>query len=132
MMQFTAKQNTACSDASSCAPATCCAASACTADSAAVCKDTAILAVSFSISILVLVSICICVFSIIGLLVLLVLAWGLVNGMLLIMMYKIKNAKSDRIWIPEAACGPDLSGHSKRFCFLQSRFLNSKTAKRTK
>ena len=95
MMQFTAKQNTACSDASSCAPATCCAASACT--------DTAILAVSFSISILVLVSICIRVFPIIGLLVLLVLAWGLVNGMLLIMMYKLKNAKSDRIWIPEAA-----------------------------
>jgi hypothetical protein len=95
MMQFTAKQNTACSDASSCAPATCCAASACTADSAAVCKDTAILAVSFSI--------CIRVFPIIGLLVLLVLAWGLVNGMLLIMMYKLKNAKSDRIWIPEAA-----------------------------
>ena len=94
MMQFTAKQNTACSDASSCAPATCCAASACTADSAAVCKDTAILAVSFSISILVLVSICIRVFPIIGL---------LVNGMLLIMMYKLKNAKSDRIWIPEAA-----------------------------
>ena len=88
MMQFTAKQNTACSDASSCAPATCCAASACTADSAAVCKDTAI---------------CIRVFPIIGLLVLLVLAWGLVNGMLLIMMYKLKNAKSDRIWIPEAA-----------------------------
>ena len=103
MMQFTAKQNTACSDASSCAPATCCAASACTADSAAVCKDTAILAVSFSIFILVLVSICIRVFPIIGLLVLLVLAWGLVNGMLLIMMYKLKNAKSDRIWIPEAA-----------------------------
>ena len=103
MMQFTAKQNTACYDASSCAPATCCAASACTADSAAVCKDTAILAVSFSISILVLVSICIRVFPIIGLLVLLVLAWGLVNGMLLIMMYKLKNAKSDRIWIPEAA-----------------------------
>ena len=100
MMQFTAKKNTACSDASSCAPATCCAASACTADSAAVCKDTAILAVSFSISILVLVSICIRVFPIIGLL---VLAWGLVNGMLLIMMYKLKNAKRDRIWIPEAA-----------------------------
>ena len=58
---------------------------------------------SFSISILVLVSICIRVFPIIGLLVLLVLAWGLVNGMLLIMMYKLKNAKSDRIWIPEAA-----------------------------
>ena len=101
MMQFTAKQNTACSDASSCAPATCCAASACTADSAAFCKDTAILAVSFFI--IILVSICIRVFSIIGLLVLLVLAWGLVNGMLLIMMYKLKNAKSDRIWIPEAA-----------------------------
>ena len=62
-----------------------------------------LLAVSFSISILVLVSICIRVFPIIGLLVLLVLAWGLVNGMLLIMMYKLKNAKSDRIWIPEAA-----------------------------
>ena len=101
MMQFTAKQNTACSDASSCAPATCCAASACTADSAAFCKDTAILAVSFFI--IILVSICIRVFPIIGLLVLLVLAWGLVNGMLLIMMYKLKNAKSDRIWIPEAA-----------------------------
>ena len=103
MMQFMAKQNTACSDASACAPAAC-AASACTADtSAAVCKDTAILAVSFSISILVLVSICIRVFPIIGLLVLLVLAWGLVNGMLLIMMYKLKNTTSDRIWIPEAA-----------------------------
>ena len=96
MMQFTAKQNTACSDASSCAPATCCAASACTADTAVICKDTAILAVSFFIIATVAV-------SIIGLLVLLVLAWGLVNGMLLIMMYKLKNAKSDRIWIPEAA-----------------------------
>ncbi len=102
MMQFTAKQNTACSDASSCAPATCCAASACTADSAAVCKDTAILAVSFSISILMLVSICMRVFSIIGLLVLLVLAWGLVNGMLL-MMNRFTSAKSNSIWIPEAA-----------------------------
>ena len=102
MMQFTAKQNTACSDASSCAPATCCAASACTADSAAVCKDTAILAVSFFISILVLVSICIRVFSSIGLLVLLVLAWGLVNGMLL-MMNNFKRAKGNSIWIPEAA-----------------------------
>ena len=101
MMQFTAKQNTACSDASSCAPATCCAASACTADSAAFCKDTAILAVSFFI--IILVSICLCILGLRGLLVLLVLAWGLVNGMLLIMMYKIKNAKSDRIWIPEAA-----------------------------
>ena len=102
MMQFTAKQNTARSGASSCAPATCCAASACMADSAAVCKDTAILAVSFFISILVLVSICIRVFSIIGLLVLLVLAWGLVNGMLL-MMSKRKSAKGNGIWIPEAA-----------------------------
>ena len=101
MMQFTAKQNTACSDASSCAPATCCAASACTADSAAFCKDTAILAVSFFI--IILVSICLCILGLRGLLVLLVLAWGLVNGMLLIMMYKLKNAKSDRIWIPEAA-----------------------------
>ena len=101
MMQFTAKQNTACSDASSCAPATCCAASACTADSAAFCKDTAILAVSFFI--IILVSICLCILGLRGLLVRLVLAWGLVNGMLLIMMYKFKNAKSDRIWIPEAA-----------------------------
>ena len=101
MMQFTAKQNTACSDASSCAPATCCAASACTADSAAFCKDTAILAVSFFI--IILVSICLCILGLRGLLVRLVLAWGLVNGMLLIMMYKLKNAKSDRIWIPEAA-----------------------------
>ena len=91
MMQFTAKQNTACSDASSCAPATCCAASACTADSAAVCKDTAILAVSFSISILVLVSICLCILGLRGLLVRLVLAWGLV----IIMMHNSKSAKSN-------------------------------------
>ncbi len=66
------------------------------------CKDTAILVVSFSISILVLVSICMRVFSIIGLLVLLVLAWGLVNGMLL-MMNNFKRAKGNSIWIPEAA-----------------------------
>ena len=103
MMQFTAKQNTACSDAFSCAPATCCAASACTADTAVICKDTAILAVSFFIIATVAVSICLSVLGLRGLLVLLVLAWGLVNGMLLIMMYKLKNAKSDRIWIPEAA-----------------------------
>ena len=83
MMQFTAKQNTACSDASSCAPATCCAASACTADSAAVCKDTAILAVGLR-----------------GLLVLLVLAWGLV----IIMMHNSKSAKSNSDTdTPEAA-----------------------------
>ena len=64
--------------------------------------QSAILAVSFFISILVLVSICIRVFSIIGLLVLLVLAWGLVNGMLL-MMNNFKRAKGNSIWIPEAA-----------------------------
>ena len=102
MMQFTAKQNTACSDASSCAPATCCAASACTAESAVICKGTARMAVSFSISILVLVSICMRVFSIIGLLVLLVLVWGLVNGML-IMTNKFKSAKGNSVWIPETA-----------------------------
>ena len=100
MMQFTAKQNTACSDASSCAPATCCAASACTADSAAFCKDTAILAVSFFI--IILVSICLCILGLRGLLVRLVLAWGLVNGMLL-MMNNFKRAKGNSIWIPEAA-----------------------------
>ena len=100
MMQFTAKQNTACSDASSCAPATCCAASACTADSAAFCKDTAILAVSFFI--IILVSICLCILGLRGLLVRLVLAWGLVNGMLL-MMNDFKRAKGNSIWIPEAA-----------------------------
>ena len=38
----------------------------------------------------------------IGLLVLLVLAWGLVNGML-IMMNKSKSAKGNCRWIPEAA-----------------------------
>ena len=102
MMQFMAKQNTACSDASACAPAAC-AASACTADTAVICKDTAILAVSFFIIATVAVSICLSVLGLRGLLVLLVLAWGLVNGMLLIMRYKLKNAKSDRIWIPEAA-----------------------------
>ena len=100
MMQFTAKQNTACSDASSCAPATCCAASACTADSAAFCKDTAILAVSFFI--IILVSICLCILGLRGLLVRLVLAWGLVNGMLL-MMNDFKRAKGNSSWIPEAA-----------------------------
>ena len=101
MMQFTAKQNTACSDASSCAPATCCAASACTADSAAFCKDTAILAVSFFI--IILVSICLCILGLRGLLVLLVLAWGLVNGMLL-MMNRFTSAKSNsETDTPEAA-----------------------------
>ena len=75
MMQFMAKQNTACSDASACAPAAC-AASACTADTAVICKDTAILAVSFFIIATVAVSICL---SVLGLrLVLAVLAWGLV------------------------------------------------------
>ena len=92
MMQFTAKQNTACSDASSCAPATCCAASACTADSAAFCKDTAILAVSFFI--IILVSICLCILGLRGLLVLLVLAWGLVI-MDRIIANKFKSAKSN-------------------------------------
>ena len=92
MMQFTAKQNTACSDASSCAPATCCAASACTADSAAFCKDTAILAVSFFI--IILVSICLCILGLRGLLVLLVLARGLVI-MDRIIANKFKSAKSN-------------------------------------
>ena len=92
MMQFTAKQSTACSDASSCAPATCCAASACTADSAAFCKDTAILAVSFFI--IILVSICLCILGLRGLLVLLVLAWGLVI-MDRIIANKFKSAKSN-------------------------------------
>ena len=101
MMQFTAKQNTACSDASACAPATC-AASACTADTAVICKDTAILAVSFFIIATVAVSICLSVLGLRGLLVLLVLAWGLVNGMLL-MMNNFKRAKGNSIWIPEAA-----------------------------
>ena len=99
MMQFTAKQNTACSDASACAPAAC-AASACTADTAVICKDTAILAVSFFI--IAAVSICLSVLGLRGLLVLLVLAWGLVNGMLL-MMNDFKRAKGNSIWIPEAA-----------------------------
>ena len=108
MMQFTAKQNTACSDASSCAPATCCAASACTADSAAVCKadtavickDTAILAVSFFIIATVAVSICLSVLGLRGLLVRLVLAWGLV----IIMMHNSKSAKSNsETDTPEAA-----------------------------
>ena len=75
MMQFTAKQNTACSDASACAPATC-AAFACTADTAVICMDTAILAVSFFI--IVAVSICLSILGLRGLLVLAVLAWGLV------------------------------------------------------
>ena len=92
MMQFTAKQNTARSDASSCAPATCCAASACTADSAAFCKDTAILAVSFFI--IILVSICLCILGLRGLLVRLVLAWGLVI-MDRIIANKFKSAKSN-------------------------------------
>ena len=76
MMQFMAKQNTACSDASACAPATC-AAFACTADTAVICMDTAILAVSFFI-IIVAVSICLSILGLRGLLVLAVLAWGLV------------------------------------------------------
>ena len=98
MMQFTAKQNTAWSDASSCAPATCCAASACTADSAAFCKDTAILAVSFFI--IIHVSICLCILGLRGLLVRVVLAWGLVS----IMMHNCKSSKSNSDTdIPEAA-----------------------------
>ena len=97
MMQFMAKQNTACSDASACAPAAC-AASACTADSAAFCKDTAILAVSFFI--IILVSICLCILGLRGLLVRVVLAWGLV----IIMMHNCKSAKSNSDTdIPEAA-----------------------------
>ena len=99
MMQFTAKQNTACSDASACAPATC-AASACTADTAVICKDTAILAVSFFIIATVAVSICLSVLGLRGLLVRLVLAWGLV----IIMMHNSKSAKSNsETDTPEAA-----------------------------
>ena len=93
MMQFMAKQNTACSDASACAPATC-AASACTADTAVICKDTAILAVSFFIVATVAVSICLSVLGLHGLLVLLVLAWGLVI-MDRIIANKFKSAKSN-------------------------------------
>ena len=97
MMQFTAKQNTACSDASACAPAAC-AASACTADTAVICKDTAILAVSFFI--IAAVSICLSVLGLRGLLVRLVLAWGLV----IIMMHNSKSAKSNsETDTPEAA-----------------------------
>ena len=93
MMQFMAKQNTACSDASACAPATC-AASACTADTAVICKDTAILAVSFFIIATVAVSICLSVLGLRGLLVLLVLARGLVI-MDRIIANKFKSAKSN-------------------------------------
>ena len=93
MMQFTAKQNTACSDASACAPAAC-AASACTADTAVICMDTAILAVSFFIIATVAVSICLSVLGLRGLLVLLVLAWGLVI-MDRIIANKFKSAKSN-------------------------------------
>ena len=93
MMQFTAKQNTACSDASACAPAAC-AASACAADTAVICKDTAILAVSFFIIATVAVSICLSVLGLRGLLVLLVLAWGLVI-MDRIIANKFKSAKSN-------------------------------------
>ena len=93
MMQFMAKQNTACSDASACAPAAC-AASACTADTAVICKDTAILAVSFFIIATVAVSICLSVLGLRGLLVLLVLAWSLVI-MDRIIANKFKSAKSN-------------------------------------
>ena len=93
MMQFMAKQNTACSDASACAPAAC-AASACAADTAVICKDTAILAVSFFIIATVAVSICLSVLGLRGLLVLLVLAWGLVI-MDRIIANKFKSAKSN-------------------------------------
>ena len=93
MMQFMAKQNTACSDASAGAPATC-AASACTADTAVICKDTAILAVSFFIIATVAVSICLSVLGLRGLLVLLVLARGLVI-MDRIIANKFKSAKSN-------------------------------------
>ena len=93
MMQFMAKQNTACSDASACAPAAC-AASACTADTAVICKDTAILAVSFFIIATVAVSICLSVLGLRGLLVRLVLAWGLVI-MDRIIANKFKSAKSN-------------------------------------
>ena len=93
MMQFTAKQNTARTDASACAPATC-AACARTADTAAIRMDTAILAVSFFVIAAVAVSICISVLGLRGLLVLLVLAWGLVI-MVRVIANKFKSAKSN-------------------------------------
>ena len=99
MMQFMAKQNTACSDASACAPAAC-AASACTADTAAIRMDMAILAVSFFVIAAVAVSICLSILGLRGLLVRLVLAWGLV----IIMMHNSKSAKSNsETDTPEAA-----------------------------
>ena len=91
MMQFMAKQNTACSDASACASAAC-AASACTTDTAAIHMDMAILAVSFFI--IAAVSICLSVLGLRGLLVLLVLAWGLVI-MVRIIADNFKSAKSN-------------------------------------
>ena len=96
MMQFTAKQNTARTDASACAPATCaaCAASACTADTAAIHMDMAILAVSFFVIAAVAVSICLSILGLRGLLVLLVLAWGLVI-MVRIIADNFKSAKSN-------------------------------------
>ncbi len=93
MMQFMAKQNTACSDASACAPAAC-AASACTTDTAAIHMDMAILAVSFFVIAAVAVSICLSILGLRGLLVLLVLAWGLVI-MVRIIADNFKSAKSN-------------------------------------
>lgn len=93
MMQFMAKQNTACSDASACAPAAC-AASACTTDTAAIHMDMAILAVSFFVIAAAAVSICLSVLGLRGLLVLLVLAWGLVI-MVRIIADNFKSAKSN-------------------------------------
>ena len=104
MMQFKAMQNTAYTDASACAPATrsaSCAAAACAGTENLLHLDTAILAVSFFIIFLVLgVSICFGILGLRGLLVRLVLAWGLV----IIMMHNSKSAKSNsETDTPEAA-----------------------------
>ncbi len=79
MKRFMAMQNTACSDASSCAPAACGDAS----ETLCIRSDMAILAVSFFI--MILVSICLSILGLIGLLVRLVLVWGMVKILVLVM-----------------------------------------------
>lgn len=78
MARLLAMQNTACSDASNCAPAAC---AACTSEANCVRSDMAVLAVSFFI--MILVSICLSILGLIGLLVRLVLVWGLVELLIL-------------------------------------------------
>lgn len=87
MKRFMAMQNTACSDASSCAPAAC----DCASESCCIRSDMAVLAVSFFI--MILVSICLSILGLIGLLVRLVLAWGIVS--LLILGLRQDTAKSN-------------------------------------